>query len=181
MARRRVQLVLLCEDGQHEAFLRRVFVELGWDPRSIRVEKSPKGRGSGEQWVRARYAEEVRKLRASAVARALVVAIDEDAQGVEHREGQLAEALATASVAPRSESEPILHAIPARNIETWIAYCDGRDVDARTAYAKLERARDCGPMATVLGRMCREHKLREPAPASLRRACAELRSRLSRA
>lgn len=173
--------MLLCEDGQHEAFLRRVFVELGWDPRSIRVEKSPKGRGSGEQWVRARYAEEVRKLRAAAVARALVVVIDEDVQGEGRREAQLAEVLAAAGSTPRRADEPVLHAIPARNIETWIAYCDGRDVDEAIEYARLARERDCAPMASALVRMCREHKLREPAPASLRRACAELRSRLSRA
>jgi hypothetical protein len=178
MGRRRVQVVLLCEDGQHEAFLRRVFVAIGWDSRGIRVEKSPKGRGSGEQWVRARYADEVRKLRGSAVARALVVAIDEDVQGEGRREAQLAETLVAAGSTPRGASEPILHAIPARNIEAWIAYCDGRDVDAQTVYAKLERERDCAPMAAALGRMCRERKLREPAPPSLQRACAELRSRL---
>ena len=178
MARRRVQLVLLCEDGQHEAFMRRVFVALGWDSRGIRVEKSPKGRGSAEQWVRARYADEVRKLRASAVTRALVVAIDEDVQGEGRREAQLAEALVEAGSTPRRDDEPVLHAIPARNIETWIAYCDGHDVDARTVYARLVRERDCGPGAVALGRMCRERRLREPAPPSLQRACAELRSRL---
>lgn len=181
MARRRVQLVLLCEDTQHEAFLRRFFGAMGQHPRAIRVEKCPKGRGSGEHWVRTQYAEEVRRLRASTVAHALVVAIDEDTRGAGYRETQLAEALDAAGLSPRSADEPILHAIPARNIESWLTYLAGETVDELVAYSKLERQRDCAPMVAELVRMCGKGKLREPAPPSLQRACTEYRARRPRA
>ena len=49
------KVVLLCEDSQQEAFARRFLVRAGWHPRALRVEKSPQGRGSGEQWVRDRF------------------------------------------------------------------------------------------------------------------------------
>ncbi len=94
MSRRKVQLVLLCEDRQHEAFLRR-FLELdGWHARSFRVERNAKP-GSGEQWVRVRYPDELRKLRATPhISKGLIVCIDEDTRGAGRREEQLADSLA---------------------------------------------------------------------------------------
>jgi hypothetical protein len=52
MSIRRVKIVLLCEDSQHEAFARRFLGGMGWNTREIRVEKSPSAGGSAEQWVR---------------------------------------------------------------------------------------------------------------------------------
>lgn len=178
MSRRRVQLVLLCEDRQHEAFLRRFFVAAGWHPRSLRVERSPKGRGSGEQWVRERYPAEVRNLRSAPhVARGLVVAIDDDTQG--KRDLQLSQALEEAGLPARCPGESVLHAIPARNIETWLHYLFGNDVDEKQEYPRLPAEGDCGPAVQALKRMCDAHALRQPAPPSLVRACEEYRERLS--
>jgi hypothetical protein len=41
---RQVQLVLLCEDRQHEAFVRRFLKAMGWETRAMRVERTPGGR-----------------------------------------------------------------------------------------------------------------------------------------
>ena len=61
----------------------------------------PTGKGCGEQWVRMRYAEEVKAYRnRSARARtALVVAIDADNRQVSDRVSQLGDALADAGLA----------------------------------------------------------------------------------
>jgi hypothetical protein len=59
MSRRKVQLIILCEDRQHAACVRRFLETSGWEKRQIEVILNPKGRGSGEQWVRERYACEV--------------------------------------------------------------------------------------------------------------------------
>jgi len=59
MSSRRVQIVLLCEDSQHEAFVRRFLVGMGWETRGMRVEKSPSAGGSAEQWVRIRFPKEL--------------------------------------------------------------------------------------------------------------------------
>ncbi|MBM4394557.1 MAG: hypothetical protein FJ087_02570 [Deltaproteobacteria bacterium] len=171
-------MILLCEDRQHEAFLRRFFVAAGWNKRSIRVEKSPKGRGCAEQWVREHYAAEVRNLRSAPyVARALVVAIDEDTQG--KREAQLSRALVDADLPARQPDESIIHAIPARNIETWLQYLLGKDVDEKQQYARLASERDCEPAVRLLKTMCDAHDLRPTAPPSLVRACNEYRDRLA--
>lgn len=143
MTQRRAQVILLCEDGQHEAFLRRFLNAIGIHPRAITVVKCPSGRGCGEQWVREHYAAEVRKLRASQVARALVVVLDEDNQGIGRREEQLARALRDADLEPRGDAERIVHVIPARNIETWLTYLRGGTVDERARYPKLDRPREC--------------------------------------
>lgn len=59
-----VQVVILCEDVQHEAFARRFLESSGLDYGRIRVNKSPKGRGSGEQYVRETYHKELEYFRA---------------------------------------------------------------------------------------------------------------------
>ena len=60
---RNVNVVILCEDRQHEAFARRFLAQAGRGLRVQRVEVSPKGRGSGEQFVRARFAKELAYYR----------------------------------------------------------------------------------------------------------------------
>jgi hypothetical protein len=178
MSKRRVQLVLLCEDRQHEAFLRRFLEADGWHPRSFRVERCP-DRKCAEQWVRARYPEELRKLRAAPhVSKGLVVCVDEDKKGAGRREEQLAEALTAQGMKAVSPHEKVLHAVPARNIETWIAYLDGTDVDEATEYPKLPFERECGPRVLLLKRMWDAGSLRQPAPSSLERAGIEYRARL---
>jgi hypothetical protein len=178
MSRRRVHLILLCEDRQHEAFFRRFFERSGWNKREIQVRKAPKGRGSGEQWIRGVYSEEVKKLRSSHVSACLVAAIDEDKQGLGNREKQFATSLEETGQRSREQNEPILHLIPARNIETWIAYLDGESAQEESNYPKLKRESDCAPMVKELRRMCDEQDLRAPAPPSLERACREYRQRI---
>ena len=55
---RRVQIVLLCEDQQQQAFMRRFLVRTGWETRNIRVEMAPRGRCSAE-FVRNRFPKEL--------------------------------------------------------------------------------------------------------------------------
>ena len=55
MSKRRVQIVILCEDNQHEAFIRRFLKGMGWNNREFRVEKSPSAEGAAEQYVKDRF------------------------------------------------------------------------------------------------------------------------------
>ena len=66
---RRVQLVLLCEDKQQEAFARRFLKATGWETHAMRVEKAPVGRGAGEQFVRERFARELKAHRTRSARR----------------------------------------------------------------------------------------------------------------
>ena len=74
---RRVGTVLLCEDSQHEAFVRRFLKKRRLVTGHLRVEKCPDG--SAEQFVRKQYPIELAALRARYAKSALIVVIDESA------------------------------------------------------------------------------------------------------
>ncbi len=178
MSPRKVSLLLICEDQQQETFVRRFLIQSGWKSHQIRVKINPKGQGSGEQWVRRAYAQEVKILRSKNYnSKGLIVVIDQDSNSL-NREEQLQQALREAYLAERGNVEKIAHFIPARNIETWLAYLAGNDVDETTAYSRLEKASDCQHQVLELKRMCEAQALRQPAPPSLARACEEFRLRV---
>ena len=70
--------------------------------------------------------------------------------------------------------DPVIVAVPRRNIETWFEYLGGKPVDEMVAYPRLRRESDCKPFADRLHDMChKQQKLDEPAPPSLRELCEE--------
>lgn len=176
---RRVQLVILCEDTQHETFCRRFLRAAGWSDRRIRVVKAPAGRGAAEQFVRRHFPDELRAHRSRPLDEALVVMIDGDTRGVHTRLNELGAACRDAGVAERTRHERVGVFVPTWNIETWLVYLDGHRVDeGRPDYPALARERDCQPHVQVLHQMCLAGNLREPAPSSLSLACDEYRTRL---
>jgi hypothetical protein len=176
---RRVQLVLLCEDRQQEVFARRFLNAIGWETRSMRVEKAPAGRGAGEQFVRERFPRELKAHRSRPVSQALVVMMDGDAEGPTARLNQLGKACREAGIAERARDEPVAIFIPTWNIETWLAYLDGEIVEeGKPDYPRLASERECQRHVDMLVHMCRADKLREPSPPSLDVACREYRLRL---
>ncbi len=177
---RSVNTVILCEDRQHEAFVRRFLAQAGKGLRVQRVEVSPKGRGSGEQFVRARFARELAfyRERQHRVEQALIVVIDADGRDMGERARQFDQAATEGGGAPRGPEERVLIFVPARNIETWLAYLDGQTVNESDQYPRLASPRDCQHHVERLYQMCQQGALRQPAPPSLESACAEYRSRL---
>jgi len=177
---RNVQVVLLCEDRQHEAFARRFLKRAGRDYRVQRVEISPKGCGSGEQFVKERFGKELSfyRDRQHRVGQALIVLIDADRKGVTARVQQVEDAAVEGGQTPRQADERVAIFVAARNIETWIAYLDGQTVNEQDVYPRLKRERDCQQHADRLYEMCQQGALRQPAPPSLEAACVEYNSRL---
>ena len=181
--RRQVQLVLLCEDRQQETFLRRFFTSMGWKGHQLRPRLSPLGKGSAEQFVREEFPKEIGAYRRNRnrVGCALVVMLDGDVGDVDARLTTLDEACNQASVAPRDNADRVAVFVPTWNIETWLAYLNGETVDEnRKNYPRLPRERDCRSHVDSLVKMCREGRLREPSPPSLRSACQEYRTRIAR-
>lgn len=176
---RSVQLVLLCEDSQHETFARRFLEKAGWSTRRLRVEKG--GRGSAEQYVRERFPKELSAYRSNRhrVAQGLIVILDGDAQGVAGRLGQLENVCQTQGIKPREKDEHVAIVVPTWNIETWLCYLSGTEVDeGNRNYPRLDRPRDCQQYVHRLHEMCQQGALRQPAPASLQIACEEYRTRM---
>jgi hypothetical protein len=139
MAERIASIVLLVEDLRQESLLRHYFKRLGHDSRSFRIQMIAHGQGSGEQFVREKYASEVRAIRQqlSRTKACLAVMIDADsdrADALRRRRQQLERALQDADEAPRGASEPILNLIPKLNVETWILALTDLDVDEGQDY-----------------------------------------------
>ena len=178
--RRQVQWILLCEDSQHETFARRFLEKAGWSTRRLRVEKAPKGRGSAVQFVRDRFPKELSAYRSNRnrVAQGLVVILDGDDRGVDGRCAELTAACESQGMSPRQVDEHIAIIVPTWNIETWLAYLSGANVDERKSdYSRLERPRDCQQHVDRLLEMCQKKALRQPAPISLDAACEEYQVR----
>lgn len=173
---RTVQIVLLCEDKQQQAFMRRFLERSGKDCRLFRTETAPRGEGSAAQFVRKRFAKEVAEHRRRSVSQALMVMIDGDDRGVDRRLAELDDECKRQSLSVRTPDEGILVFAPTWNIETWLAYLDGEPVgEAKPDYPRLARPKDCGAHAAALAEMCDRRRLREPAPPSLSAACVEYR------
>ncbi len=177
---RNVQVVVVCEDRQHEAFARRFLERIGKGVRVQRVEVSPKGRGSGEQFVRERFPKELAYYRARKhrVGQALIVLIDADGPDFATRIEQVENACVETEEQRRQADEHVAIFVPARNIETWLAYLEGKPVNENDSYPRLKRERDCQQHVDWLYDMCQRQALRQPAPPSLEAACAEYHSRL---
>ena len=176
--RRTVQIVLLCEDTQHESFGIRFLKKAGWSKRQIRVEKAPGGLGSAEQFVRIRfpYELEAHRRRRHRVSVALLVMVDGDKHGVERRIEELNAACRERNIPCRDPGEQVLVFVPTWRIETWLAYLGGETVDEeKRDYARLARPKECQPHVDSLAAMCRSGGLRQPAPSSLVTACTEYR------
>jgi len=169
-----VKAVLLCEDQQMAAFMRRFLCQrLGWHNRSLRVLVSPPGAQSGEQWVRQHYPNELKALRARHPRTLLCVATDADTLSVAQRIRTLEQQCLEQSVAARTAKEAVVLLVPKRNIESWLAYLRGSPIDESQHYPRHRRESDCHTEVLALLSMCQQGSLRQPAPPSLIAACAE--------
>lgn len=141
------RVIVLAEDDRQQRLVRRYLYRLGYEIKEIRFADLPNGRGSGEQWVRARYANEVREYRSrSARAKTLLIAIDADTETVERRRSQLDELLTT----PRTGAEMIVHLIPKRNVETWVLCLIGEIVTEEMDYRQRKLDEQIKPAANAL-------------------------------
>jgi hypothetical protein len=179
---RNANVIILCEDRQHEAFARRFLVRAGYHRRRLRVQVSPKGRGSGEQFVRERFGEELGyyRNRQHRVQQVLVVLIDADKKTTADRIRQMERICSEGGVQPRQPNERVAVFVPARNIETWLAYLGGETVDEtrERPYPRLRHESDCQQHVNALHDMCARQTLRQPSPPSLDAACNEYQTRL---
>lgn len=169
-----VEITLLCEDAQTNAFVRRFLKRRNFRWRDIYTLELPSGRQSGEQWVRERYPDALRAIRGKQNAY-LIVVTDADTHSTAIRREQLDEACRKKNVPPRDDRDPVLVIVPRRNIETWLEYLgNGKAVDEKRRYPPLKG--NCDKHAEKLYRMCHEdQRLGAAAPPSLRESCDEYR------
>ena len=119
----------------------RRFLKKGWaiDRRDIKPKRCLKGKGSGEGHVRTRYLKELNayRTRSASTKTILIVVIDADMESVEQHHRELERACREAKPAfvdPRRENQAVVHLIPKRHIETWLAYLDDKRPNEDESY-----------------------------------------------
>jgi len=112
----------------------RYLLNCGFSHHEIRVEQSPSGRGSAENWVRKRFVQEVSICRGRHAKTDLIVVIDADTHAVHERLAQLDTALQDAKKPPRRQGERFARLVPKRNVETWTLCLNASMVDEETDY-----------------------------------------------
>ena len=168
-------IILLCEDKLTDSFVRRFLKHRNFSGRDIRTLPLPAGSQSGEQWVRQRYPNELKVVRQKQDT-FLIVVTDADNFSTEVRRAKLKAECERQKVPPKNDNDSVIQIIPRRNIETWLAYLDGSEVDECKLYSKFNYESNYKEHAKQLYNMChKEQKLREPAPPSLLEACEEYR------
>ncbi|MDM8519996.1 hypothetical protein QUF64_08115 [Anaerolineales bacterium HSG6] len=179
MSRRKVNLVIICEDVQQSSFARRYLIKRGFHNRKIRIIKCPAGAMSGEQFVRRQLISEVKLYRKKSSygqgGIALVALIDADTKSVQERLEQINSALEQEGVESIKQNERIAIFIPKRNIETWIRFAKNRNnTDENTVYSKLKKPRSCRDEVDLyVNTICKDGIPSDALP-SLVHACNEL-------
>jgi len=170
---RGVQVFVICEDKQHQAFVRAFLRRCKFNIRLLAFVMNPPGAGDAKQFVQARFPIEVSSLRRySGQGRILIVMADADELSSAKRLQMLDRALEEAGMEPVVDSEPIFCFAPRWNIETWLAYLRGDVVEENLSdYPRLRFESDAVPLANRLVEMCDNRKLEPTPPSSLLAAC----------
>src|SRR5271166_4179547 len=82
------QIIVVVEDDHHKMLVYRYLSKCRVE-RNVRIERSPSGAGSAENWVRRRFAQEVSVYRKRHAKTALIVVIDADTHTLQDRLRQL--------------------------------------------------------------------------------------------
>ncbi len=174
------KITILCEDLQQACFVRRFLLNRGWGRDDLREPPRRQGQGSGEQYVRERFPDELKAYRRKAnhLRNGLVVVIDADTKSVADRIRDFETACKDKAVEPRQKNDKVLYVIPKRNIETWLAYLRGEKVDEDTEKKRLKHGNesDCHPDVDKLDAMCKKGELATAPPPSLERCCEEFKA-----
>jgi hypothetical protein len=136
------QITILAEDRRQarfaRAYLRKRLPAL---PQKV-IKDAPMagGRGSGAQWVIARYATEIEAYCTRQARKWLIVVIDADTKTIQERLNELHERLQVSEDERlrrfQAETEQVARLVPKRSIETWILNLTGETVDEEVPYKR---------------------------------------------
>lgn len=169
MSHNHISLVLIAEDQQQEVVVQRLLIARGFSARRITLRINPTGKGSGEQFVRETFIEEVAAFQSRnfILNKALIVITDADTLTVDGRIRQLEKSLKGLTVA--HFSFPCLFCIPRRNIETWIHWLANNPVNEESVYPKRSKPGDCQAEVNALVTLSQSSGYPAEMPESLKR------------
>jgi len=175
MSSRSAWIILLCEDKQHEVFLRRFLKRSNIRNHDFYISTSPPGEGDAKQWIRDNLPRQLAAFKNynaknRSAKRILCVMADADNKTVEQRIADI-----TSSCKP-TPHENVCFIIPRWAVETWLKYLRGESIDESVKIQpqdKCRRERECWSQVDKLKDMCDSGSLNEPAPDSLNKACVQ--------
>ncbi len=135
------KIILVCEGWRDSAFARGFLVEAGVGRRSIEPRTNPGG--SGHDWVKTQFIEEVANLDRFSEGRGVLGLLDEDGQGVSTRQQEIADRLKAHGLGSLAPNDGRCLLLPARNLETWLYWLTGQKngllvvVDETTDYKQV--------------------------------------------
>jgi hypothetical protein len=167
-------VIILCEDQAHNTFARAFLKRRNFNPKRVRTLPIPgRNGGSGEAYVRRNFPDQLKAIRKRANAM-LVVLVDADTKSVEERKQELMTECERNGVPERGDGEHVVLIVPKRNVETWLVYLTGGEVDEETSEWKKKKDDLAKPAGNALDEMCHvNQRLRDPSPPSLVEACSE--------
>lgn len=163
---RRVQIVFLCEDSQHQSFGLAFLGELT-GIRNIETVRA----GSRANVIN-RFPKELKALR-SRSGSALVVMIDADKDSVSDVRQIIDQKLAQTGEPPVRVKDLVFVASPKWRIENWIQYLREGHTDESKQGPRLDKENSCREDAKRLFESCIGNVALLQAPESLESACAE--------
>ncbi len=175
------EIVVLCEDRNHEGFARRLLENLG-----ERFRRAPRflkaGAGSGKYFVEQQFPVEFRAYlkRKQRMRVALLVLIDCDMESAEATGRQLRDSLQIEERRTFEQEDCLLVLLPKRSIETWIEFAkSGQALDEAYREKRAHPSADaagCKALASLFYAWSRVNNiLPEEMPPSLIRAVEALR------
>lgn len=178
MSQRKVSVVIVSEDIQQSAFIRRYLERRGFERQRLTELTNPGGEGSGEQFVRQTLVREVKSYRQKSSyghgGIALVGMIDADAYSIPERIDQLNRELEAEGLGRLQPNEKIAIFVPERNIETWLRYAEGEEIESGVVYPKRSQQRSCRyEVERFVNEICRNGPPTD-APPSILHACEQL-------
>jgi hypothetical protein len=171
--RKKVSLVVLCEDEMHQsfinAFLKRIGLPLNGRPRIERL-------GSRSNVVEG-FPKELRAIRRSHVNVRLLVVIDADGDADASIEAQFREKLREQNLADDISQDPLLLVIPRWELENWALDLMGRPIgEGRDRAARRKIGDDVREAGRRLADACKEHGIPGTPLPSLQKACTDWHS-----
>ncbi len=117
------RIALVCEGWRDSSFARGFLVAAKVDPRCVEARTNPGG--SGHDWVKTTFIEEVANLARFSEGRGVLGLLDEDGQGSEARQRGIEEELRVQNLGPIAAREGRCLLLPTRNLETWLYWLRG--------------------------------------------------------
>jgi len=154
---------ILCEDAQTKSFIQSFLTEQGINFHRMHFNIAPSGNGCGSQYVRKYYSSEIRCLLSmNYMKMTLIVCIDADNYLCEERVDELKSQLELDFKGEKKyqdfdyTKECIVLWIPKRQIENWIHFLEGEDIDEEVVYGYNHRPKRCKEEARLLSELFQE-------------------------